>query len=86
MAPFLPGVRTQGDQWIAAAIFTAVPWLINQRLESQARTLAAGDRNEIFNRAILDFLDHYLRDDAGGLARLQARAAVPGVATREQAR
>lgn len=40
----------------------------------------------VVNGVILDFLDHYLRDDAAGLARLQARAAVPGVATLEEER
>lgn len=36
--------------------------------------------------AILDFFDSYLHDDAGGLARLQARAAAPGVAKLEMER
>jgi dipeptidyl aminopeptidase/acylaminoacyl peptidase len=46
-----------------------------------------GDRADpqaaLVTDAILDFLDHYLRDDAGGLARLQALAATPGVAKLE---
>ena len=33
--------------------------------------------------AILDFLDHFLHDDPGGVARLMARTEVPGVAKLE---
>ena len=36
--------------------------------------------------ATVDFLDHYLRGDAGGLTRLQAKAGTPGVAKLDQER
>lgn len=47
----------------------------------------SGDREQpqaaVVTDATLEFLDHYLHDDAGALARLQARAGAAGVARLE---
>lgn len=40
----------------------------------------------LVSEATLDFLDHFLHGDPGGLDRLQSRTSVPGVATLEQER